>query len=153
LADKNAMAKAPQPFSLPEEAKHSLNNLLKKGIHPARKLNRARILLKLDQGLGPAQVVREVGVCENTVYNVRKRANDQGWQAAIDEQPRSGRPAEISGKARVQITALACSDPPTGHAQWSLRLLADRSVELGYVASISHESVREILKKTSSSRI
>lgn len=149
LADKNTMAKAPQPFSLPEEAKRSLNNLLKKGIHPARKLNRARILLKLDQGLGPAQVVREVGVCENTVYNVRKRANDHGWQIAIGEQPRSGRPAEISGKARVQITALACSDPPTGYAQWSLRLLADRSVELGYVASISHESVREILKKTS----
>ncbi len=147
------MAKTPQPFSLPEAARRSLNDLLNKGIHPARKLNRARILLKLDQGLGPTQVAREVGVCDNTVYNIRNRANEQGWQAAIDEQARSGRPAEISGKARVQITALACSDPPTGHGQWSLRLLADRSVELGYVESISHETVREILKKTRSSRI
>ncbi len=153
LADKNTMAKAPQPFSLPEAAKRSLNALLNKGIHPARKLNRARILLKLDQGLGPTQVAREVGVCQNTVYNVRRRANEHGWQRALDEQPRSGRPAEISGKARVQITALACSDPPTGHAQWALRLLADRAVELGYIDSISHETVREILKKTSSSRI
>jgi len=153
LADKNAMAKAPQPFSLPDEAKRSLNTLLKKGIHPARKLNRARILLKLDQGLGPTQVAREVGVCQNTVYNVRKRANEHGWQVALDEQPRSGRPQEISGKARAQITALACADPPTGHAQWALRLLADRAVELGYVEAISHETVREILKKTRSSRI
>ena len=146
------MAKAPQPFSLPDQARRSLNDLLHKGVHPARKLNRARILLKLDQGLGPTQVAREVGVCPNTVYNLRKRANQHGWRTALGEQPRSGRPQEISGKARVQITALACTDPPTGHAHWALRLLADRAVELGYVESISHETVREILKKTRSSR-
>ena len=85
-----------------------------------------------------------------TVYNVRNKANKQGWQEALEEQPRQGRPPEISGEARAEITALACADPPEGYARWSFRLLADRAVEFGFVASISHEAVREILKKTSS---
>lgn len=147
------MGPKPQPFSLPEEARRSLTDLLRKGTHSARKIARAHVLLKLDQGLGPTQIHREVGVSAATVINLRRRANEKGWQAALEEYPRSGRPARISGKARAQITALACSEPPAGYAQWSFRLLADRVVELGYVDSISHESVREILKKTNSSRI
>lgn len=146
------MAKAPKPFSLPEEAKRSLNRMLKKGIHPARRLTRARILLKLDQGARPLHIARELDVCENTVYNVRGKAEAQGWQAAIAEEARSGRPKQISAEARAQITALACSTPPTGHSQWSLRLLADKAVEFGFAREISHVSVREILKKTCSSR-
>lgn len=144
------MAKTPHPFQLPDEGRRSLKQLLKKGIHPARKLNRARILLKLDQGLGPTQVAREVGLSPGTVYNVRAKATQQGWQDALGEQPRQGRPPEISGTARAEITALACADPPKGYARWSFRLLADRAVEFGFVESISHEAVRGILKKTSS---
>ena len=123
------MPRKPQLFSLPAEAHKPLRALLKKGVHPARKLNRARILLKLGEGLGPAQIAREVGVCEATVYNVRKRANQQGWKAAIEEQTRSGRPPTFSGEDRALVTALACSDPPEGHVRWSLRLLADHAVE------------------------
>ena len=146
------MPKAPKPFSLPEEAKRSLNRMRKKGIHPARKLTRARILLRLDQGRRPRHIAQELGVAEGTVYNVRTKAEAQGWQAALEEAARSGRPQEIPAEARAQITVLACSKPPTGRGQWSLRLLADKAVELGFVDAISHQAVREILKKTSSSR-
>ena len=146
------MAKPPKPFSLPEEAKRSLKQMLKKGIHPTRTLTRARILLRLDEGARPRHIARELGVAEGTVYNVRGKAESHGWQTATFDAPRSGRPREISPEARAQITALACSAPPTGYSQWSLRLLADRAVELGFVEQISHEGVREILKKTSSSR-
>lgn len=146
------MRRKPQPFSLPEEATRSLKALLRKGVHSARVLNRARILLKLDQGLGPRQIASEVEVSEMTVYNVRAKANAQGWEVALAEPKRSGRGPRIAGDVKAKITALACSDPPTGHARWTLRLLADRAVALEYVDSISHEGVREILKKTSSSR-
>ena len=144
------MPKTPQTFSLSGEAKRSLNRLLKKGTHATRELTRARILLKLDQGLHPKQVAHEVDVSANTVYNIRKKANDFGWQIAIKEPRRSGRPARFSGKSRAEITALACSDPPKGRARWTLRLLADKAVELGFVDQISHQGVREILKKTNS---
>lgn len=147
------MPKAPKPFSLPEEAKPSLTTMLKKGVHPARRLTRARILLRLDQGRRPRHIAQELGVSEGTVYNVRTKAEAHGWQAALGEVARSGRPHTISPEARAQITALACSRPPTGHSQWSLRLLAGKAVECGFVEEISHASVREILKKTSSSRI
>jgi transposase len=141
-----------QPFSLPDEARRSLKRTLSKGVHAARKLTRARILLKLDQGLGPSQIAREVGVHPNTVINVRKRAIVRGWKEAIEEHPRGGRPPEVSGEARAKITALACSDPPLGRERWTLRLLADKSVELGYADEISYETIRRILKKTRSSR-
>ena len=146
------MAKAPQSFSLPEEARRSLKRTLSKGVHSARKLTRARILLKLDQGLGPKQIAQELGVHPNTVLNVRNRAKALGWKEAIEDHPRGGRPPEFSGEARAQITALACSEPPKGRDRWTLRLLADKAVEFGFVDEISHETVREILKKTDSSR-
>ena len=147
------MPKAPQPFSLPDEGRRSLNQLIKRGTHPARKLNRARVLLKLDQGLGPTQIARELSLSPGTIYKLRTKANQHGWQAALEERPRSGRPSKLSGTARAQITALACAEPPEGYARWSFRLLADRAVEFGFVEAVSHETIREILKKTSSSHI
>ena len=144
------MAKQPKSFSLPDEAKRSLTAMLSKGTHAARKLTRARILLKLSAGGRPLHIARELDVALNTVYNVRNKAEAKGWQAALADEARSGRPKEISPAARAQITALACSKPPTGHSQWSLRLLRDKVVELGFVDEISHVWVREILKKTRS---
>jgi hypothetical protein len=77
----------------------------------------------------------------------------EGLEAALSDKPHSGRPIEIDGQARAKITALACSKAPAGHARWRLRWLADKLVELGLVDSISHDAVKEILKKTASSRI
>ena len=91
-------------------------------------------------------------VTPQTVYNIKRRYLAGGFEAALFDQPRSGRPVEISGIQRAKITALACSTPPEGRARWSLRLLADKVVELGYSEHLSHTQARKILKKTNSSR-
>src|SRR5215207_10791077 len=86
------------------------------------------------------------------VINVKRRYLGEGLTAALHDKPRSGKPARIDGVARAKITALACSTAPAGHARWTLRLLADRAVELGFCESISHSTVQEVLKQTDSSR-
>jgi len=147
------MTKQVTPFNLPESARRSLNDMLHKGVHSARKLNRARILLRLDQDIHPKQVAQEVGVCLATVYNIRKKANELGWQKSLEEAKRTGRPIEIIAQERARVTALACTTPPDGRARWTLRLLADKSVELGLVKHISHNTVGQVLKKMNSDRI
>jgi len=144
------MALQVTPFTLPETARRSLNQMLRKGVHPARTLNRARILIKLDQGIHPRQVADDVGVCLATVYNIRKKATEQDWQYSLKEGKHTGTPAQITAEERTRVTALACSTPPDGRAQWTLRLLADQAVELGLVENISHSTVGRILKKTNS---
>jgi putative transposase len=86
-----------------------------------------------------------------TLSTLAERYRENGLQALYD-RPRSGRPIKIDGEQRAKITALACSTPPEGYAEWSLRLLADKVVELGFSEQISHTHVRTILKKTYSSR-
>lgn len=88
-----------------------------------------------------------------TVYHIKRRFLAEGLESALAEKPRSGKPVSISGEARARITALACSEAPTGHARWTLRLLADKAVEFGFCDSVSHNHVRSILKKTNSDRI
>ena len=141
------MSRPITPFKLSASARSSLKAMVNSGVHSARKLNRARILLLLDQGLGPKAIHEALGVSKPGVWVVRKKCEAWGWEAAVEGKKPPGAPPRISGKAKAQITALACSDPPEGHGQWSLRLLADRAVELGYVEAVSHEKVREILKK------
>ena len=86
-----------------------------------------------------------------SVARWRDRYRQAGLQV-LDEKPRSGRPVRLDGKQRARITALAGSTPPEGRARWTLRLLADKAVELGYCGSLSHTGVRQILKKTNSRR-
>ncbi len=92
MPGKNTMARQTTKFSLPQQARRSLNDMLHKGVHSARKLNRARILLKLDQGLKPPQVAQEVGVCLATVYNIRNKATKTSWLQSLEEAPRSDHP-------------------------------------------------------------
>jgi transposase len=92
-------------------------------------------------------------VSTQTIFNVKRRYLAGGLQAALFDQPRSGRPIEISGMQRDKVTALACSTPPEGGARWTLRLLADKAVELGHCQRLSHTAARHILKKTNSDRI
>ena len=94
-----------------------------------------------------------LGLSVPTVFNIKRRFLSKGLDAALYDRPRSGKPSKIDGPARAKITALACSKAPTGHARWTLRLLADKAVELGFCESISHETVKEVLKKTDSNRI
>ena len=139
---------------LSQEERTALETLTKAGTIAVRKLKRIRILLLSDEGeYGPAKTNQEIAeiveVSPVTVSRIRKRYVEEGLAQAIKEKPKSGAPRTFRGDGRAKITALACSDPPEGHAHWSLRLLADKMVELEYVDSISHMTIQEVLKKTS----
>jgi putative transposase len=107
-------------------------------------------LLELDRGQTYSRVAEIVGVTLASVSNLAGNYRKDGL-GSLQDKPRSGRPIEIDGKVRAKITALACSDPPEGYGQWSLRLLAEKAVELAYCEHVSHNTVKEILKKTNSS--
>lgn len=146
------MARQAQPITLSSSETRSLNTLLTRGTASARTLSRARILDLLHRGRSPTDIATLLQVSQQTVYNLKRRYLTGGLQAALYDQPRSGRPIEISGSQRAKITALACSTPPEGRARWTLRLLADKAVELGYCQRLSHTKARHILKKTNSDR-
>lgn len=129
-----------------------LQTVVKKGRGHARTYQRATALLELDRGQTVTAVVQTLGVSYPTVLAWREKYRAQGLAAALHDQPRTGRPVVIDGGQRAKVTALACSTPPPGRARWTLRLLADKAVELGYCAQLSHTQARRILKKTPSSR-
>ncbi|WP_201987679.1 helix-turn-helix domain-containing protein [Hymenobacter rubidus] len=89
-----------------------------------------------------------MGLSRQAVSQVRRRDEEAGWQAALAEAPRSGGPRRLDGPQRAALTALACTRAPVGHSRWTLRLLADKAVELCLVETISHETVGQVLKKT-----
>jgi transposase len=136
------------PTVLSSDHESSLKALLNTGSCKARVLTRARILLALNEGKTPEIVARDVFVSVCTVYNTRDNYHSEGLERALHDAPRSGAPVQISGKAKAEITALACTDAPEGHTKWTLQMLADKSVALNYVETISYGSVHNILKKT-----
>ncbi len=141
---------------LPGEERSYLNRLTLGGVMSVRKLNRIKILLLADENHHQGQktdqeIADKLDTSLSTIDRIRRRYVQDGLEAAISEKPRSGRARTISGEQRAKITALACSEPPAGRSQWSLRLLADKAVELELVEHISHNAVGEILKKTRSS--
>jgi transposase len=135
---------------LSEVDRQYLNELISKGQHQAKVYRRAVALLELDRGQTYSRVAEIVGVTLASVSNLAGNYRKDGL-GSLQDKPRSGRPIEIDGKVRAKITALACSDPPEGYGQWSLRLLAEKAVELAYCEHVSHNTVKEILKKTNSS--
>jgi transposase len=134
-------------LKLTEIDRNYLEALIRKGELQARAYRRALGILELDRGKSYTEVTKTLKVSMASVSTWAKGYRERGLQV-IQDQPRSGRPIVIDGQQRAKITALACSKPPEGYAQWSLRLLADKAVELGYVDGISHTEVRTILKKT-----
>lgn len=140
-----------QHVQLSDSDRLALESLLVKGRLQARAFKRAMALLELDRGNTLQAVATTLSVDYNTVASWRDNYKKQGL-ACLQEAARSGRPITIDGPQRAQITALACSDAPAGRAKWSLRLLADKVVELGYGETISHTQVGNILKKMKSSR-
>ena len=122
----------------------------------ARRLTHARILLLADTASGQersdADIVDALGASVRTVERVRQRLVTEGFQAALDPRPQPARPAKvkIKGDVEQQLVRLACSDPPEGRCHWTLHLLADELVVLGLAKSISTETVRQALKKTTS---
>src|ERR1044071_7550201 len=146
------MARKAHSIKLSNDDLSSLKTLLRRGSAPARTQTRARVLDLLHRGQHPDQVAETLQVSGTTVFNIKRRYLEGGLQAALVDKPRSGKPPTIDGQMRARITALACSEAPDGHASWTLRLLADRAIELGIVATISHTGIKKILKKTTSSR-
>lgn len=115
-----------------------------------RVYKRGCVLVLADEGKCDREIIEAVGVSNPTVKRIRKAFVTGGLKAALEDAPRRGRPSIFDGKSRAKITALACSQAPEGYRQWSLRLLADKAVELKLVEDISHTQVGKILKKTNS---
>ncbi len=142
------MARKRQHIQLSKQDYRSLTSILSKGSSSAREQTRARILDLLHRQKHPAAIADVLAVSTGTVYNIQNRYTREGLKVALGEKPRSGKPPTITALEKARITALACSQSPAGYARWSLRLLADKAVEMGYVESISHNEVGKILKKT-----
>lgn len=122
--------------------------LLNKGVAPARKLTRARILLLAAEGGTDREIAAALHVHPATVERTRRRFVEGGVERALSERPRPGGRPKLDGKQEAHLIALACSRAPEGRAQWTMQLLADRLVELRVVDAISDETVRRTLKKT-----
>jgi transposase len=137
---------------LTAEERADLTRRLERSALTGRQRRRHQILLLADQGLSDQRIAQDTGAGLSTVERLRKRWAREGLEAALAEKPRRGAPAKLGGKQEALIVALACSDAPQGHAQWSARLLANRAVEMEIVESVSESTVRRLLKKTRSSR-
>ena len=138
-------------YSVPSEEQERLNRLVRSGKSSARIVARARILLKLDQGWNAPQVAAALDVSEATVYRIKQRYAEDGLDDVLRDRPQVNRFRKLDDKGEAHLIALACPPAPEGHDHWTLQLLADQMVQLGLVESLSYETVRLKLKKTSSS--
>ena len=137
---------------LEREDRDQLEHLIRGGKSPARKVTRARILLKSDASWGIERIMEALDTSAGTVCRTKRRYLEGGLKRALEEDPRPGHPAKLDERGEAHLIALACSEAPEGHDHWTLRLLASKVVELGLVPSMSHEGIRKRLKKTNSSR-
>jgi len=133
--------------NLKDEDRERLNQYIRRGKASARSFTRARILLLADEGSSTEEIIDALKISRTTVNRIRKRYCQEGISAAIGERFRCGRPLKIDGSIEAKTTLLACSQPPEGRSTWTLKLIADRLVELEVIDSISPMSVQRILKK------
>ena len=137
---------------LTESHKRRLNEVSSHGKSSARTVKRALALLKANEGQTDDRIAEAVSISRRTVVRIRQRFCEEGLESALTERPRPGQKRRLDERAEARLVAIACSDPPEGHAHWTLKLLADKMVELDYVDSVSRETVRQSLKKTNSDR-
>jgi transposase len=137
---------------LTKEEREQLEKLISSGITAARKLARARILLKVDEGLTKTEVSQALDVSINTVTNVCRSFQERRLEAIERKSPDREYEHSLDGEAEAHLAAIACSAPPEGRERWTLRLLQREMVKRKYVMAVSHETVRTTLKKTNSSR-
>ncbi len=148
------MKKKKYSVTLTETERVELYKLIAAGTAPARKLTHARVLLKADQspegpGWADERIADAVEVSQPTISRIRKQYVEEGLEAALNRRaPNREYHRKLDGEQEARLVALACSEPPEGQAHWSLRLLADRLVELEIVPDISYQTVGRILKKT-----
>lgn len=144
------MSKKLHTIHLTEQERALLHQHIVTGVHSARSIRRAQILLAADRQRSDAWIADQHEVSKATVYNLRRRYCTDGFQTALNEKPRSGAPKKLDGRGEARFTAIVCSEPPSGHQRWTVRLLADKLVELELVEKISPATVGTLLKKTRS---
>lgn len=141
-------------ISLTVEEIEELKGITQKGKHNAKVVKNALVLLNADQGehgkwKKDEDIADFIEVTVRTIENIRKRFVEEGYEAALYGKPREREyDNKVDGEVEAHLIALSCGKPPKGFGRWSLRLLADKMVELKYVESVSHETVRRVLKKT-----
>jgi len=128
---------------LNNDQREFLEGITRKGKESARKINRARVLLLTDEGKKDREIMETLRISDGTVERVRKRFVLEGLDVAINEKSRPGKPKKLDGRGEAILIATACSKPPEGRADWSIRLLADKLVEL----NVKRETIRTTLKK------
>ena len=145
------MPKKKYLVNLSEVERNSLLDITRKGKTHARKMKRAQILLKADEGFSDLEIMSAINVSRPSVERTRKRFIEEGLQKALNEYPRPGQKRKLDARGEAQLLATACTMAPQGYERWTLRLLAGKLVELGVVETISYETVRRALKKTADS--
>jgi transposase len=138
--------------ALTSEERNELETITRKGKVSARKMKRAQILLKAAENWRDDEIMAALDTSRSTVERTRRRFVEGGLAKALNEDPRPGQRRKLDGRGEAILIALVCSEHPDSQAQWSLRLLADKLVELEVVDSICHEAVRQTLKKMNSNR-
>jgi transposase len=131
---------------LSAEERMTLEQLLRRGKAEMRKLIRARILLQAHDGLSDEEIAIALAVGTATVRRMRQRFVEVHL-GALDEYVRPGAQRKLNAQQEARVIAVACTPAPEGHTRWTLRLLAEKVVKMGFVDSISHETVRQVLKK------
>jgi putative transposase len=145
------MARQRLSVHLTQDEHDVLTTYVARGHKKARYINRARALLLSHEGKDDQEIAKLLGITRTTVYNVRKKYSQQSYDhivEVINDQPRVGRPIVFDYQVEANVSMIACSEAPKGCARWTLHLIADKLIQLNVVNSISHESVRSLLKKT-----
>lgn len=144
------MANEKHEVHLKEEERRKLIGMVSKGRNKAVVIQRAHILLKVDEGKTDAEISQLLYVSEQTIRRVRLRFETEAMQAALEDKPHPSTGSELDAKQEARVIALACSEPPAGRARWTLELLTQEVLKDGIVSHISPETVRLLLKKTNS---
>ncbi len=139
-------------ITLTELDRSRLQTVVHRGHTSARTRTRAQVLLKLGEGWSAAEVEAAFDVCRNTVQRARSHFLEGGVEAVLADKVQERRRQALTGEQQAHLIAIACSPVPDGHDHWTLRLLAGKAVELGFVTRISPETIRALLRRTSSSR-
>ena len=139
-----------EAMKLTEAEEQQLHLFVHRGKANARSITRARVLLKLSEGWSDDQIMAAFDICRATVGNVRKRLGEGGVEMVLHDKVQQQRRQALEGQKAAHLIAIACSPAPDGHDHWTVRLLAEKAVELGFVARISPNTIHQLLKKTNS---
>lgn len=125
-----------------------LDGFRSKGVHPAREVNRAHVLMALDRGVAEATICQVLGVGRTAVWRTRAAYREGGLEFALHDEARPGQPRKYQTNEEAELVALACSAPPSGRKRWTIRLLTTAARERPGLANVNRETVRQMLKKT-----